>query len=82
MKEHLENIFQVKDKGLKEVIEEVKQRVVATLAKLNRFEAWTEQHVENIMIQSPEKEKRHNDIRLGSQENKRFWGKIWDPSDT
>lgn len=34
------------------------------------------------MIQSPEKEKRHNDIRLGSQENKRFWGKIWDPSDT
>ena len=39
MKEHLENIFQVKDKGLKEVIEEVKQRVVATLAKLNRFEA-------------------------------------------
>ena len=41
-KDQLRNRYKVKDKGLKVVIEELKQRVVAAPSKLRRYEARTE----------------------------------------
>ena len=72
-RDQLGNRYKVKDKGLKVVIEELKQRVVATSSKLRRYEARTEQYVQNRMFQTNqaklferlEKENRNNDIRPG-----------------
>ena len=58
------------------MIEELKQRVVATSSKLRRYEVRTEQYVQNTMFQINQvnfferlqKENRSNDIRPGSQE--------------
>ena len=46
-KDQLGNRYKVKDIGLKEVIEEPKQRVVATSSKLRRYEARTEHNIQN-----------------------------------
>ena len=60
------------------MIEELKQRVVATSSKLRRYEVRTEQYVQNTMFQinQVQKENRSNDIRPGSQESVRFWSGI------
>ena len=66
------------------MIEELKQRVVATSSKLRRYEVRTEQYVQNTMFQINQvnfferlqKENRSNDIRPGSQESVRFWSGI------
>lgn len=42
----------MKDKGLKVVMEELKQRAVATSAKLTRYEARTEQYLQKRMFQT------------------------------
>ena len=84
----IENRFKVKDKGLKVVTEELKQRVVAKSAKLTRHEARTEQYIQNRMFQTNqgklferlEKENRSNDIRTGSQEGLRYCSGIWNQS--
>ena len=39
--------YWIKDKGLKLVIKELKERLVATSSKLRRHEARTEQYVQN-----------------------------------
>ena len=85
----LGNRCNVKDKRLKVVIDELKQRVVATSYKL-RYEARTEQYVQDRIFQTNqvklferlEKENRSNDIRPGSQESLRFWSGIWDQTVT
>ena len=54
--------------------------------KLRRYQTRTEQYVQNRMFQTNqvklferlEKENRSNDIRPGSHESVRFWGRIWD----
>ena len=46
--------------------------------KLRRYEKRTEQYVQNRMFKRLKKENRSNDIRPGSQESVRFWGRIWD----
>ena len=54
--------------------------------KLRRYEKRTEQYVQNRMFKKNhvklferlKKENRSNDIRPGSQESVRFWGRIWD----
>ena len=72
------------------MIEELKQRIVATSSKLRKYEARTEQYVQNRMFQTNqaklferlEKENGSNDIRPGNQESVRFWSEIWDQSIT
>ena len=74
-KDQLRNRYKVKDKGLKVVIEELKQRVVAAPSKLRRYEARTEKYVQSRMFQTNqaklferlEKKNRSNDIKPGSQ---------------
>ena len=46
-KDQLGNRYKVKDIGLKEVIEEPKQRVVAISSKLRRYEARTKHNIQN-----------------------------------
>ena len=50
-KDQLENRYNVKDKGLELVIEEMKQRVM-TLSELRRYEARIEQYTQNKMFQT------------------------------
>ena len=86
IKEQLEMKYKVKNKGLNVVIEELKQRIVATSAKLKRYEARTEQYIQNRMFhtnqaklfQRLEKEDRNSEVRPGSEESVRFWSGIWD----
>ena len=86
MIEGLGKKYNVKNKGLKVVIEELKQRVLATSEKLKRYENRAEQFVQNIMFQANqrrlferlEKVDRSNDLRPDSEESKRFWSEIWD----
>ena len=52
IKEQLENRQKVKDKGLKVVTEELKQRLVATSVKLTAYEASPEQCVQYRMFQT------------------------------
>ena len=47
----MENRYNVKDKGLELVIEELKQRVM-TLSELRRYEARIEQYTQNKMFQT------------------------------
>ena len=73
-------IYNVKDKEMKVVIKELKQKVATTSSKLRKHEAKREQNVENRMFQtnqvklfeSAEKKNRSNDIRPGSQESERL----------
>lgn len=66
------------------MIDELKQRLAGTSSKLRRYEARTEQYIQDRMFQTNqaklemEMENRSNDIRLGSQESLRFWSGIWD----
>ena len=72
MIEGLGKKYNVKNKRLKVVIEELKQRVVATSEKLKRYENKAE------LFERLEKVDRSNDLRPDSEESKRFWSEIWD----
>ena len=84
-KDKLGNRYKVKDKELKLVIEELKQRLVTTSSTLNRHEARAEPYVQNKMFQTNqvklferlEKENTSNDVRPGTQKSVRFWSRIW-----
>ena len=85
IKEELEKKYNVKSKGMNVVIEELKQRIVATSAKLTRYEARTEQYIQNRMFQTNqtklfqrlEKEDKSDDIRPESEDSVKFWSGIW-----
>ena len=59
MKEELENRYWGKDKELKVVIEEMKQRAVAKSPKLTTYEARRKEYVQNRNFQMNHKRKHH-----------------------
>ena len=77
----------VTDKLLEAVIEELKQRVVTTSAKLRRYEARTEQYAQTGMFLTNQaklfdwkrmEKNRSNVIIPGIQQSVKFWNEIWD----
>ena len=84
MKELYEK-YRVKKKGLKTVIEELKQRMLANSAKVKRYEQRIEQFRQNRIFDVDQKtiyaEFNRNEIRLNgvsnAEECKKFWGDIW-----
>ena len=81
----LEEKYRVKNKGIKTVIEELKQRMIAKSEKIKRFDQRINQFRINRMFLNDQKkvyeelngkEARTNDIP-NAEESKRFWGDIW-----
>ena len=77
--------YGVKSKGLKTVIEELKQRMLAKSAKVRRYEQRIEQFRQNKIFDFDQKKiyaefngggVRSNDVP-DAEESKRFWGDIW-----
>ena len=82
----IERKHSVKQKGIKVVIEELKQRVTAKAAKLKRYEQRINQYRQNRMFQYDQKRLYeeldgnvvHSDIQPDPKESCDFWGSIWD----
>ena len=72
------------DKSIKQVIEELKQRIIATSKKIERYEGRTKQYKENRLFQTNQKRfyqqlegKNITTITPDSQETLTFWKNIW-----
>ena len=73
-------------KGLPVVLEELKQMVLAKSQKIRRYQDRTVHYKQNRMYQSNQKRlfekietmETDNTITLDADENKAFWGNIWD----
>ena len=84
MKELYEK-YRVKKKGLKTVIEELKQRMLAKSAKVKRYEQRIEQFRQNRIFDLDQKkiyrELNGNGIKSNgvpnAEEYTKFWGNIW-----
>jgi hypothetical protein len=81
----LEDKYRVKKKGMKTVIEELKQRMIAKSAKIKRYEERINQFRQNKIFNVDQKkiykelnggEFRTNDIP-NAEESRRYWGDIW-----
>ena len=81
----LQENYRVKRKGLKTVIEELKQRMLAKSAKVRRFEQRIEQFRQNRLF-SVDQKRIYSEYNGGrgrssddpnAEESKRFWGNIW-----
>lgn len=81
----LEEKYRVKKKGIRTVIEELKQRIVAKSAKVKRYEQRTTQFRLNRTFNVDQKKvytelnggvNRTNDVP-NDEESRKFWGDIW-----
>ena len=78
--------YNVKQKGLNVVIEELKQRIIAISAKIKRYEGRINQYQQNRMFTNNQKmlfeklegKERSNDIIPEREEAKIFWKGIWE----
>ncbi|XP_068713270.1 uncharacterized protein [Montipora foliosa] len=77
--------YRVKSKGMKTVLEELKQTMLAKSAKIRRYEQRIEQFRQNGIFDFDQKKiyaefngdgVRSNDVP-NAEESKRFWGDIW-----
>lgn len=83
--EVLEEKYNIKRKGLSVVIEELKQRQLAKLAKINRYEQRIKQYRQNRLFQIDQKklyqelngEVRAENVIPNAEESKKFWSDIW-----
>ena len=81
----LEARHRIKRKGLKTVIEELKQKMIAKGAKVKRYEQRATQFRQNRLFNVDQKKiytelngggNRSSDVP-GAEESRRFWGDIW-----
>ena len=85
-KERLWNKYKIKQKGLRTVVEELKQRVTAKSAKIKRYEGRINQYQQNRMYSNNQKmfferlegKERSNDMIPDAIETKTFWKEIWE----
>ena len=86
--DRLESKYYVKNKGIRVVIEELRQRVLAKAAKVRRYEDRIKQYRQNRMFQSNQKrlfeeldgECRNNTAMPDAEESRNFWSSIWGQS--
>ena len=83
--QRIEDKYWVKNKGIKTVIEELKQRMIAKSEKIKRYDHRINQFRLNRMFNIDQKkvykelnggEVRTNDVP-NAEESKKFWGDIW-----
>ena len=84
-KSKLERKYRIKEKGIVGVHEEVKQRLVAIGAKLERYGNRTEQYRQNRLFESNQKKLfdeldgvERETVVPDAEESTRFWSNIWD----
>jgi len=82
---YLEEKYRVKSKGIKTVIEELKQRMIAKSAKIKRYEQRITQFRQNRMFYIDQK-KIYTELNNGgkkssdlpdAENSRRFWSDIW-----
>jgi len=82
---YLEEKYRVKSKGIKTVIEELKQRMIAKSAKIKRYEQRITQFRQNRMFYIDQKKiytelnnggKKSSDVP-DAENSRRFWSDIW-----
>ena len=85
----LERKFSVKRKGVEVVQEEVRQRLVAVRAKLERYDNRTEQYRQNRLFESNQKRlfnelegTQRESVIPDVEESRRFWSDMWDQTVT
>ena len=86
VKTDLEKRYYVRNKGISTVAEELKQRIKAKTAKINKYEERNKQFLQNRLFQTNQKRlfeiiegiERNSDITPDAEESKTFWGDIWD----
>ena len=85
----LERKFSVKGLGAEVVFDEVRQRLVAVGAKLERYDNTTKQYSQNQLFESNQKKLSHESegtqresVIPDAQESRRFWSDIWDQAVT
>ena len=85
MLKNLEEKYRVKSKGIKTVIEELQQRMIAKSAKIKRYEQRTTQFRQNRMFYIDQKKiytelnnggKKSSDVP-DAENSRRFWSDIW-----
>lgn len=83
--ERLERKYHVRNKGIKSVAEELKQRIKANTAKINKYEERNNQFVQNRLFKTNQKRlyekiegiERNHEIVPDAEESKAFWSNIW-----
>ena len=85
LKRKMEKKFNIKRKGYQQVIEELKQRLIATAVKIKRYEDRVKQYQQNRMFENNQK-RFYENIQKNSNESeeppdaeeaKTFWQGIW-----
>ena len=84
--QELERKYKIKKKGIRTVIEELKQRLHAKTSKMKRCEKRVNQYKINKMFVQNQKrvyQQRHgirnfNNEKPNAEESKQFWSNIWD----
>ena len=85
-KKRLWNKYIIKQKGLRTVMEELKQRVTAKCAKIKRYEGRVNQYQQNRLYSNNQKmfferlegKERSNDMIPDAIGTKTFWKEIWE----
>ena len=82
----LETEFNLQRKGIETVIEELKQRLTAMSARLQRYDTRNNQYRQNMLFQSNQKKlfdeiegiSKSDDVCPDAAESQKFWSEIWD----
>ena len=80
-----ERKYSIRVKKLNGVIEELKQRISATAAKVRRYQGWVDSNRQNRLFKNNQRhfcreldqEERFDDHQPVAEESKQFWGNIW-----
>ena len=83
-KEKLERTYHINEKSIEVVLEEVKQRLIAVGAKLERYDNRTKQFRQNRLFESNQKKlfdeiegKERQTVVPDAEESRIFWDNIW-----
>ena len=83
-KEKLERTYHINEKSIEVVLEEVKQRLIAVGAKLERYDNRTKQFRQNRLFESNQKKlfdeiegKERQTVVPDAEESRIFWNNIW-----
>ena len=85
LKKKLDDKYKIKIKGIVTVIEDLKQRVKANAAKIERYESHDKQYRQNRLFQTNQRKlfeeieglERNTDIQPDANESKEFWSNTW-----
>ena len=85
LKEEMKKKYQMKNKSIEVLIEELKQRITANAMKLKRYEARTEQFIQNRLFETNqkklfqrlEKNECSEQAMPDKKEATEFWNGIW-----